>query len=51
LIVGFDSAHTEPLKKLKQIIVEKLQASIPGFSKEHIRAVGNASNVKPAHLL
>ena len=50
LIVGFDSAQNKTLKQLKQTVVEKLQGSIPDFTAKHIRAVGSAFNVKPAHL-
>jgi hypothetical protein len=50
LIVGFDKAQRKNVLGLKKNIKTQLQQDVPGFDDEHIRVVGNASNVTSEHL-
>ena len=50
LLVGFDKAQRKNVLDLKKNIKMQLQEHIPGFDEGHIRAVGNASNVRSEHL-
>ena len=50
LILGFDNTKKKKLGDLRKSIVDGVKKRIPTFTERHIRAVGNASNVRDAHL-